>query len=83
MINGEERGILSEEVSDNDYEKLIRNLWEAVGYLPVVLCDSSFRQQEALKNGWGIYAGRPFSNQVIEICEMARNHLPEVRVFSP
>ena len=29
-----------------------------------------------------IYAGRPFSNQVIEICEMARNHIPEVRFFS-
>ena len=79
VINGEERGILSEEVSDNDYEKLIRNLWEAVGYLPVVLYDGSGRQQEALENGWGIYAGRPFSNQVIEICEMARNHIPEVR----
>ena len=79
VINGEERGILSEEVSDNDYEKLIRDLWEAVGYLPVVLCDGSGRQQEALENGWGIYAGRPFSNQVIEICEMARNHIPEVR----
>ena len=74
VINGEERGILSEETAD-DYEKLIRNLWEAVGYLPVVICDSSGRQQEALKSGWGIYAGRPFSNQTIEICEMGRNHL--------
>jgi hypothetical protein len=82
VINGEERGILSEEVSDNDYEKLIRDLWEAVGYLPVVLCDGSGRQQEALENGWGIYAGRPFSNQVIEICEMAGNHLPELAELS-
>ena len=82
VINGEERGIFSEEVSDDDDEKLIRNLREAVGYLPVVLCDGSGRQQEALENGWGIYAGRPFSNQVIEICEMARNHIPEVRIFS-
>ena len=76
VINGEERGIYSEEVSDQDYEKLVQNLWKAVGYLPVVLCDRSGRQQEALETGWGIYAGRPFSNQVIEICEMARNHLP-------
>lgn len=75
VINGEERGILSEEIADDDYEKLIQNLWEAAGYLPVVLCDSSGRQQEALENGWGIYAGKPFSNQVIEICEMGRNHL--------
>jgi hypothetical protein len=82
VINGEERGILSEEAADDDYEKLIRNLWEAVGYLPVVLCDSSLRQQEALKNGWGIYAGRPFSNQTIEICEMCRNHLNMVLPLS-
>ena len=31
-----------------------------------------------METGWGIYAGRPFSNQVIEICEMAGNHLPEL-----
>ena len=75
VINGEERGIFSEEVSEDHYEQLVRDLREAVGYLPVVLCDDSLRQQKALERGWGIYAGRPFSNQVIEICEMARNHL--------
>lgn len=60
-------------------ERLIRKLWMMTGYLPVVLCDFSGRQQEALETGWGVYTGRPFSNQVIEICEMARNHLPELR----
>lgn len=104
VINGEERGILSEEAagilpvgaetgskpgtgSEPDfesesgkapsdcYETLIRNLREAIGYLPVVLCDASGRQKEAMENGWGIYTGRPFSNQVIEISDMAKNHL--------
>lgn len=82
VINGEERGIFSEEAIDHDYEKLIRNLWEEIGYLPVVLCDRSGRQREALENGWGIYTGRPFSNQVIEICEMAGNHLPGIQCSS-
>ena len=64
------------------YEKLIRGVWHITGYLPVVLCDYSGKQQEALENGWGVYVGRPFSNQVIEICKMAENHLPELSEYS-
>ena len=67
---------------DAHYEKLISRLWHMIGYLPVVLCDYSGKQQEALENGWGVYVGRPFSNQVIEICEMAENHLPELYKYS-
>lgn len=76
----EEERTSDQESSDEGYfETLIHKLWQMIGYLPVVLSDSSGLQQEALEIGWGIYAGRPFSNQVIEICEMARNHIPEVR----
>lgn len=64
------------------YEKLIRGVWHMIGYLPVVLFDYSSKQQEALENGWGVYVGKPFSNQVIEICEMAENHLPELYEYS-
>ena len=61
-----------------NHERMIQTLFRVIGYLPVVICDKIGRQQETLENEWGIYTGRPFSNQVIEICEMARNHLPEI-----
>ena len=81
VINGEERGIHTEEIPDDcepseeDYEKLIRNLQTYIGYLPVVGYSISGRVQKALENAWGVYTGRPFSNQVIDIRVMALNHL--------
>ena len=98
VINGEERGIISEYVTaggedgehtgaeaeqernapEEEYGTLVRRLRKAVGYLPVVIFDRDCDQRSALETGWGIYAGSPFSNQVIEISEMAANHLPEL-----
>ena len=79
VINGEERGIHTEEISDDsepsekDYENLIRNLQAYIGYLPVVGYHISGKVQKVLENAWGVYTGRPFSNQVIDIRVMAWN----------
>lgn len=79
VINGEERGIHTEaipddsEPSEEDYEKLIRNLQTYIGYLPVVGYSISGKMQKALENAWGVYTGKPFSNQVIDIRVMAWN----------
>ena len=82
VINGEERGIFAADMQGEGqdpaaevYEKLIQDLRGFIGYLPVVVHDSTGRAQEALETGWGLYTGHPFSNQVINICEMAKNHL--------
>lgn len=80
VINGEERGIHTEEIPDDsepsekDYENLIRNLQAYIGYLPVVGYHISGKMQKVLENAWGVCTGRPFSNQVIDIRVMAWNH---------
>ena len=66
---------LLKRIEREDYEKLIRNLQTYIGYLPVVGYSISGKVQKALENAWGVYTGRPFSNQVIDIRVMALNHL--------
>ena len=79
VINGEERGLHFDEIPDDrepseeDYEKLILDLQAYIGHLPIVGYHIFGKVQEVLENAWGIYTGLPFSNQVIDIREMAWN----------
>ena len=81
IINGEERGLYSDEVpgdkepDEQEYEKLIRGLQKYIGYLPIVGYHIAGKVQDALENAWGVYTGRPFSNQVIDIRVMAWNRI--------
>ncbi len=72
----------AEDIPEDSYEKLARGLQRFTGYLPVVLHDVDGQKQMALENAWGIYTGKPFSNLVIDIRQMAENHLPRLRNYS-
>ncbi len=63
-------------------EKLVQGLQRFTGYLPIVLHDDSGKKKEALENSWGIYCGKPFSNLVVNIFEMAENHLYQLKDYS-
>ncbi len=65
-----------------DYEKVARELQEFTGYLPVVIYDPFGDKKTALENAWGVFCGRPFSNLVINVFEMAYNHLNDLHEYS-
>ncbi len=65
-----------------DYEKIARELQEFTGYLPVVIYDPFGDKKTALENAWGVFCGRPFSNLVINVFEMAYNHLNDLYEYS-
>lgn len=83
VINGEERGIFSDSISRNSMqEPMIRGLQSFIGYLPIVSHGITGETQKILEESWGVYTGRAFSNQVIDIREMAKHHLNELRALS-
>lgn len=65
-----------------DYEKIAQELQEFTGYLPVVIYDPFGDKKTALENAWGVFCGRPFSNLVINVFEMAYNHLNDLHEYS-
>lgn len=64
------------------YEQMVRELQQFTGYLPVVIHDASGVKKTALENAWGIYCAKPFSNLVINIHQMAQNHLDRLLDYS-
>ena len=89
VINGEERGIFhrslermeQEEVTDTEYENMIRELQRFIGYLPIV-CHGKDESIDALAEAYGVMTGKPFSNHVVDTMAMARNHFYGMQDFS-
>ncbi|MBQ4177336.1 MAG: hypothetical protein II640_07730 [Lachnospiraceae bacterium] len=67
---------------DASQEYMIRSLQSFIGYLPIVCHGITGELQKILEDAWGVYTGRAFSNQVIDVREMAKHHLNEFHALS-
>ena len=87
VINGEERGVLSEEDSETDPDAgsterdRLERFRKFAGYLPIVCHDFDTKKRRALEESYGILLGLPFSNRVIDTLKMAENHLPNAERY--
>ncbi len=67
---------------DASQEHMIRGLQSFIGYLPIVSHGITGELQKILEDAWGVYTGRAFSNQVIDVREMAKHHLNEFKALA-
>ena len=82
IINGEERGHFYRECGPGADREAMRAVMAAfdefAGFLPIIGHGISGAKREALEEVYGVFLGKPFSNQVVDTEKMARIHLPDI-----
>ena len=82
VINGEERDSFRRTIRSDDpeeYREAMAAFRKFVGYLPLVGHEITEDKLPVLAEAYGVQLGLPFSNHVIDTCQMAANHLPLVK----
>ena len=82
VINGKERDTFRRDIrrkSPEEYREAIAAFQKFTGYLPIVSHDISEDILPQLEEAYGVQLGIPFSNRVIDTCQMAANHMPWVK----